>query len=903
VLSARGFDVVRRGWLMAVARRGWLMAVARRGWLMAVAVLAGVLGLPSSAAALTDFTWSGASGAPNWSAPANWGAAAPSGSVGTLSFPALTPSACTTCYQSSNDTSGLSANAISIDDGVPYQIMGNGLTLGGGGIAAAPSASDTGSNANIGLPIILGAAQTWSITGGASSQQLGIGTVTGSAEALTVNFSASGILALNDLEVGPVALTGNGVASIFGSLNGTDGNPVSVSSPTRLAAFGAGATSGPLTSTGGNIQVGAGHPLDGTLAVTGAVTLDSASEMTMFIDQAGTTPGTDYSELTATGPVNLGGASLFLQGPPTRCPALHVGDIYTLVRTTGSVTGTFNGVPDGTTLSLLCSVGTAPTVRINYAANSVTATVLTTAPGGTTTDLSATPSAAVSNQTVILTATVGPNSPTPNGTVEFDNRGAPISGCATQPIMLTGSSYTATCQTSFAAASPPSVTATFTPSSSSSMQSSTSSVAQLVVDRDATTTTLYVSSATPTVDATVTYVASVTPADSGPAQPSGSVQFLDNGTPIPECAGQGTLVSGLASCTLSYSAAGSHDISASYPGDASFTGSTSSTQAVTVEPPAPTNIAPPTISGNTTQGQTLSETHGFWTSSPTDFTYQWQDCDSAGKGCTSIPGATSATYTLTASDVGHTIRVQEAAVNAGGMSGAASSAVTSVVQPPSAPPTAPVSTSAPVITGPATVGRTLSTSNGLWSGTPPSGYVYQWQRCSSSGCANIAGATASTYELTGSDLGMKVRVVVVAVNSVGFGVGVSSKVGPVLDVAEIKALLAKDITPKGRGAKIGALLKAGGYELSFAAPESGRVVIGWYLVPRGAHLAKAEPVLVATGRATFTNAGSKMIKIKLTTAGKRLLRHAMQLKLTAKGAFTPTGQVQIVVRKPFTLKR
>jgi hypothetical protein len=191
----------------------------------------------------------------------------------------------------------------------------------------------------------------------------------------------------------------------------------------------------------------------------------------------------------------------------------------------------------------------------------------------------------------------------------------------------------------------------------------------------------------------------------------------------------------------------------------------------------------------------------------------------------------------------------------------------------------------------------------LWSGTPPSAYVYQWQRCSSTGCTNIANATASTYALTSSDLGMKVRSVVVAVNSVGIGVGVSNKVGPVLGLAQIKALLAKHLTPKGRLAKIGAILKAGGYKLSFGAPEPGVVVIGWYLVPNGAHLAKAQPVLVASGRATFGNAGTKTIKIKLTPSGKRLLREANRLKLTAKGTFTPTGQAQIVARTTFTLTR
>jgi hypothetical protein len=81
------------------------------------------------------------------------------------------------------------------------------------------------------------------------------------------------------------------------------------------------------------------------------------------------------------------------------------------------------------------------------------------------------------------------------------------------------------------------------------------------------------------------------------------------------------------------------------------------------------------------------------------------------------------------------------------------------------------------------------------------------------------------------------------------------------------------------------------------------VVISWYLVPSGAHLAAAKPVLVTTGRATIRSAGTITIKLKLTPAGRRLLVHAKRLALTAKGAFTPNGEAPIDARKTFTLKR
>ena len=97
----------------------------------------------------------------------------------------------------------------------------------------------------------------------------------------------------------------------------------------------------------------------------------------------------------------------------------------------------------------------------------------------------------------------------------------------------------------------------------------------------------------------------------------------------------------------------------------------------------PSSSSPPTISGIATQGQTLTEQHGSWTNEPTGYAYQWEDCDTAGNNCTAIAAATGQSYTLAAADVGHAIRVQETASNAGGKSSPATSAATAVVQAPS----------------------------------------------------------------------------------------------------------------------------------------------------------------------------------------------------------------------------
>jgi hypothetical protein len=126
-----------------------------------------------------------------------------------------------------------------------------------------------------------------------------------------------------------------------------------------------------------------------------------------------------------------------------------------------------------------------------------------------------------------------------------------------------------------------------------------------------------------------------------------------------------------------------------------------------------------------------------------------------------------------------------------------------------------------------------------------------------------------------------------------------------ISTAQIAALLGQQLIPSGKGAKIAALLKRGGFVSLFKALEAGTAVIDWYQVPPGAKLAKSKrkPILVAAGQMLFSTAGTANINVKLTATGKRLLKHAKSQKLTAKGIFTPTGKAPVVTTKVFSLKR
>ncbi len=123
--------------------------------------------------------------------------------------------------------------------------------------------------------------------------------------------------------------------------------------------------------------------------------------------------------------------------------------------------------------------------------------------------------------------------------------------------------------------------------------------------------------------------------------------------------------------------------------------------------------------------------------------------------------------------------------------------------------------------------------------------------------------------------------------------------------AQIAAPLGKQLVPTGKAARITALLKAGGLTMSFTALEAGTLSVQWYEVPGGAKVAKkvkTKPVLVASGQASFAGAGTSKVKVRLTAAGKKLLKGAKGVKLEAKGVFAPKNASSVSATKTIVLR-
>ena len=337
--------------------------VRRRGLLAALCATAALLLLPAIAGATTNYTWSGGAGSgdPNWLDGSNWsGGSSPSGTVGTLDFPALTSSGCTPglgfCYTSNNNVPGLTAAALQFGNGSRYLLSGDGIELGSGGITVELPGGCSGSPGfdEIEFPITLNEDQTWSVKGSedCSGGILSLdGGVSGETHRLTVTLTSGAELGLGgDIETGPLTIddgTGNdsfdgfldtfpatscspGCSETASSLNASDGNSVTITGGGDASLDG---KTGPLSTIDTILGVGTLEPA--------SATLNSETKVTFAVGE------THPSELISKGAVMLANASLAAYDESQSCAALSVGHVYTLVSTTGTLSGVFGSVTEG----------------------------------------------------------------------------------------------------------------------------------------------------------------------------------------------------------------------------------------------------------------------------------------------------------------------------------------------------------------------------------------------------------------------------------------------------------------------------------------------------------------------------------------------------------------------------
>ncbi len=233
-----------------------------------------------------------------------------------------------------------------------------------------------------------------------------------------------------------------------------------------------------------------------------------------------------------------------------------------------SLTGTLSGGTVSVSTNGLVTAGTYA-VTATYAGDgnfigSVGATTQTVTQAATTTSVTTSPDPSVSGESVTLTAIVAPVSPgagTPTGTVTFVVAGGPT-------LTATLSGGTASVSTSAIPIGTHTVTATYSGDANYTASSGTDT--QTVVQ--ASTTTTVTSTPDPSVfGQPVVLTANVAVNAPGAGSPTGTVTFVIDG------GGGGTLtgtvVAGIATVTTSTLDVGTHNVTATYNGDADFASS------------------------------------------------------------------------------------------------------------------------------------------------------------------------------------------------------------------------------------------------------------------------------------------------------------------------------------------
>lgn len=365
---------------------------------------------------------------------------------------------------------------------------------------------------------------------------------------------------------------------------------------------------------------------------------------------------------------------------------------------------------------------------------------------------------------------------------------------------------------------------------------------------------------------------------------------------------------------------------------------------------APVNSSAPTISGSGAIGETQHCNQGSWEGNPASYGYEW-----VLDGW--LPVGFSEDLVVEGWSTGDTLTCTVTASNAAGSSSARSAAVEVPAEETSEEPeveeevkepeeeaaeaealTAPLNTSLPVISGTPAPNEALSCSNGSWENNPTS-IAYQWSRDG----APLAEATSSTYTARQADVGHTLTCIVTAANSAG----PTSASSAIVEVGEtvfasverpLRKPRAKPGAPSGWGSpeaggevelyapvvamsraqieslllrqlsaarpRAGRLLRYGGLSIYFGIPEPATLVVRWYRHHQSAQFgAASSPVLVASGRVRLERAGAALVEVKLTTAGRGLLKHASRLSLMVSATLTPAHAPAITASRSLSLRR
>ena len=220
-------------------------------------------------------------------------------------------------------------------------------------------------------------------------------------------------------------------------------------------------------------------------------------------------------------------------------------------------------------------------------------------------------------------------------------------------------------------------------------------------------------------------------------------------------------------------------------------------------------------------------------------------------------------------------------------------------------PVPPSNTAVPAVTGTPQVGEALAASTGSWAGDAPITYEFQWQSSAdgSTGWADIASATASTFTLQGAQQGLYLRARVRGTNAAGqSGWAASASTGQIAAAPPPLAAPTRQTAPTVAGTfQVGQTLTIG-QPAVYSGNPAPTISYRWQMRPNGGGTITT---LTSASSLTLTSAQEGM-QIRLqdmasNSQGSTALAGVTWLGPVAAAPTGPTLKASTLTNPPFSL--
>ena len=221
-------------------------------------------------------------------------------------------------------------------------------------------------------------------------------------------------------------------------------------------------------------------------------------------------------------------------------------------------------------------------------------------------------------------------------------------------------------------------------------------------------------------------------------------------------------------------------------------------------------------------------------------------------------------------------------------------------------PVVPASSAAPVITGSARTGETLSVSRGSWTSAPTASttYAYQWKRATTADGSyeNITSAVSNTYELTDSDIGKFIKASVTATNVVGPSTpALSAATSVVLDLNDSVVPTVSTPVATATGFTFTILNYSNLFTYATTTTSGSVTRTGDEVVVTGLSSGASATVTISVTRASYKPGSKSILGSAITAPTSTTVAPALSIVIQAPKTTVAQGQASVATIAPKTI--